>query len=171
LSISWHDLDWKLVRQFLIFNRDKLTCAYCLRTKIRHGIELNLEHFIPQSAGGSDEWSNLVTSCSECNRLKGYSSPSENEKAEIAGRIRRNNEDFKKLTGIEIPFRVESPYEELLGQPTRPHLCPHCQQNALLRRFRHGGFFWGCPRFPACTWRENISIHEKEQLKDYFSLE
>jgi 5-methylcytosine-specific restriction endonuclease McrA len=59
------------VRRFSIFWRDGFTCVYCLHSAFRDGVKLNIDHFIPQSRGGSDEWSNLVTACEFCNAKKG----------------------------------------------------------------------------------------------------
>ena len=49
-----------------ILKRDNYTCAYCGK---RGGI-LEIDHILPISRGGSDNKSNLVTSCRHCNRQK-----------------------------------------------------------------------------------------------------
>ena len=49
-----------------IYRRDKYTCQYCGRT----GVELEVDHKIPVSAGGSNNDDNLTTSCKKCNRRK-----------------------------------------------------------------------------------------------------
>ncbi len=43
-------------------------CCYC--GKKFHTVELNLEHIIPKSRGGSTSWENIVTSCIACNIKK-----------------------------------------------------------------------------------------------------
>lgn len=45
-------------------------CAYCGVHETDVGSELEIEHFHPQSKGGSDELDNLVYCCSACNRFK-----------------------------------------------------------------------------------------------------
>jgi 5-methylcytosine-specific restriction endonuclease McrA len=50
-----------------IFQRDNYTCQYCGRT----GIRLTIDHVIPRHKGGEYSWTNLVTACPECNRVKG----------------------------------------------------------------------------------------------------
>ncbi|WP_299991227.1 HNH endonuclease [uncultured Pontibacter sp.] len=55
--------------RFEIFERDSYTCQYCGRNK-SDGIKLNLDHKIPISVGGTDSYSNLVTSCEDCNQGK-----------------------------------------------------------------------------------------------------
>ena len=51
--------------RFEIFKRDRFTCQYCGR-KAPH-VELQVDHIIPISQGGSNDFSNLVTSCTDCN--------------------------------------------------------------------------------------------------------
>ena len=45
-----------------IYKRDGYECVYCGSKK-----NLTLDHVIPKSRGGSNEWTNLVTSCFRCN--------------------------------------------------------------------------------------------------------
>jgi 5-methylcytosine-specific restriction endonuclease McrA len=50
----------------MIYKRDNNSCQYCGST--RH---LTIDHVIPKSKGGSEEWTNLVVACSKCNTKKG----------------------------------------------------------------------------------------------------
>lgn len=61
--------------RYNIYARDKSTCQYCGRRLPRH--ELNLDHVIPRSRGGTSIWENVVCSCQVCNRRKGGKSPQE----------------------------------------------------------------------------------------------
>ena len=61
--------------RFNIYSRDKLTCQYCGKRFPRH--DLNLDHVIPRSRGGTSIWENVVCSCQACNRRKGGRSPQE----------------------------------------------------------------------------------------------
>ena len=54
--------------RFQIFKRDKFTCQYCGRKSPDARIEL--EHVNPRANGGTDDPSNLVTGCYDCNRGK-----------------------------------------------------------------------------------------------------
>jgi 5-methylcytosine-specific restriction endonuclease McrA len=38
---------------------------------------LTLDHVLPKSRGGTNEWTNLVTCCSKCNRDKDNKTPDE----------------------------------------------------------------------------------------------
>ncbi len=52
-----------------ILKRDRYTCRYCGARA--PDVELEVDHKIPVSRGGTDEEDNLMTSCLECNRGKG----------------------------------------------------------------------------------------------------
>ena len=61
--------------RYNIYARDKSTCQYCGRRLPRH--QLNLDHVIPRSLGGTSMWENVVCSCVPCNRRKGGRNPQE----------------------------------------------------------------------------------------------
>lgn len=54
--------------RFAILKRDGFACLYCGRRPPE--AELEVDHVRPRSRGGSDDPSNLVTACRECNRGK-----------------------------------------------------------------------------------------------------
>ena len=55
--------------RYEVFRRDKFVCQYC--GACGPNVELEVDHKIPVSRGGTDDMSNLVTSCVRCNRGKG----------------------------------------------------------------------------------------------------
>ena len=55
-----------------IYKRDNHECVYCGSVK-----QLTLDHVIPKSRGGKNEWTNLVTCCFKCNLRKGNRTPEE----------------------------------------------------------------------------------------------
>jgi 5-methylcytosine-specific restriction endonuclease McrA len=59
--------------RFNIYARDDNTCQYCGRRFSR--AELNLDHVVPRSRGGTTSWENVVCSCVPCNLRKGGRSP------------------------------------------------------------------------------------------------
>jgi 5-methylcytosine-specific restriction endonuclease McrA len=61
--------------RFNVYARDRNTCQYCGQPFSRN--DLNLDHVIPRSQGGTSTWENVVCSCLRCNRLKGGRSPEE----------------------------------------------------------------------------------------------
>jgi len=58
-----------------IFMRDGSSCQYCGERRARN--ELNLDHVIPRSRGGTTTWENIVCACLDCNRRKGGRTPEE----------------------------------------------------------------------------------------------
>lgn len=51
-----------------LFRRDQNICAYC-GGEFGHD-HLTRDHVIARSKGGPDKWTNVVTACSGCNKLK-----------------------------------------------------------------------------------------------------
>lgn len=57
-------------RAMVVMLRDSFTCHYCGK----YSINPTVDHKKPWSAGGSDDFSNLVCACAICNRAKGAKS-------------------------------------------------------------------------------------------------
>ena len=55
-----------------IFIRDSFKCIYCESNK-----NLTLDHLMPRSRGGKNDWYNLGTCCDTCNKKKGDKTPEE----------------------------------------------------------------------------------------------
>lgn len=58
-----------------IYARDGYTCQYCGDTFADR--DLTFDHVVPQAAGGTKGWTNIVTACMPCNRRKGPRTPAE----------------------------------------------------------------------------------------------
>jgi 5-methylcytosine-specific restriction endonuclease McrA len=58
-----------------IFFRDRNRCQYCGRVFPQR--ELNLDHVVPLSRGGTSSWENVVCACIACNSRKGNRLPTE----------------------------------------------------------------------------------------------
>ena len=57
-------------KRLAIYLRDGLACCYCGQS-IEDGAKLTLDHLTPYSKGGSNDATNLVTSCLICNSKRG----------------------------------------------------------------------------------------------------
>ncbi|AHH98231.1 HNH endonuclease [Kutzneria albida] len=68
--------------RFEIFRRDSHSCRYCGATA--SNTKLTIDHVTPVALGGSDEPSNLVTACRDCNSGKTSSSPDAPFVADVA---------------------------------------------------------------------------------------
>ena len=55
-----------------IYKRDNHQCVYCGSSR-----NLTLDHVLPKSRGGKNDWTNLVTSCFKCNLKKADRTPEE----------------------------------------------------------------------------------------------
>ncbi len=55
-----------------IYKRDNNECVYCGSKK-----QLTIDHVLPKSRGGRNEWTNLVTCCFKCNIKKSNRTPEE----------------------------------------------------------------------------------------------
>jgi len=70
------DYDWTPpVSKELLFRRDLHICAYCGGQFGER--QLSMDHVHPQSRGGANTWTNLVSACLPCNQRKGNRRPEE----------------------------------------------------------------------------------------------
>jgi 5-methylcytosine-specific restriction endonuclease McrA len=67
------------VTNTFLFARDGYRCQFCGRpgAELRHRECLTRDHLVPLSRGGTNEWTNVVTACSNCNTRKGNRLPEE----------------------------------------------------------------------------------------------
>jgi hypothetical protein len=56
-------------------------CGYCGVSEVDAGGELTVDHYRPESAGGSDDDDNLIYTCSRCNLYKGDFWPTDDDLA------------------------------------------------------------------------------------------
>jgi 5-methylcytosine-specific restriction endonuclease McrA len=72
LNYVKHKINGAKANRIRILKRDNYQCVYCGSKK-----NLTLDHVMPRSRGGGNEWTNLVTSCLKCNLTKGNKTPEE----------------------------------------------------------------------------------------------
>ncbi len=61
------------LKRMKVFRRDGFHCRYCGKDLLGTVDDLataTIDHIRPKVAGGTNEWTNLVTSCGYCNSLK-----------------------------------------------------------------------------------------------------
>ncbi|WP_136314335.1 HNH endonuclease [Actinomyces procaprae] len=66
--------------RYEVLRRDNYTCRYCHSTTS----ELTVDHVIPKALGGSDDASNLVAACRDCNAGKTSTKPDDHLVAEVS---------------------------------------------------------------------------------------
>lgn len=93
------------VTRFRIFERDEFRCAYCGRTSYEDNIKLVLDHIYPKIRKGDNELDNLITSCSECNGMKGARIMSKENLINLWTLVKSRNE--KNFTPEDYKFMRE----------------------------------------------------------------
>ncbi len=83
-----------------LFKRDAHQCLYCGNTFTHN--ELSRDHVIPLSRGGSDIWTNVVTSCKRCNNHKGARTPEDARMLLIAIPFSPSRVEYIILRGRKI---------------------------------------------------------------------
>lgn len=83
--------------RYSVFKRDRNECVYC-GTKLG-SIQLTIDHVVPKSQGGKNNWLNCVTSCFDCNNRKGSRTP---EQAKM--RILR----LPKIPSLSVADEIEN---------------------------------------------------------------
>lgn len=61
--------------RYRVFKRDNFTCQYCGRKPPE--VILEIDHRVPVSKCGTDDFDNLITACKDCNRGKSDDLPTE----------------------------------------------------------------------------------------------
>jgi hypothetical protein len=56
-----------LKMRFELFKRDNFQCQYCGRTPVKDKCKLVIDHIIPRNLYGTNDVTNLITCCEECN--------------------------------------------------------------------------------------------------------
>ena len=68
--------------RFEILRRDGHTCRYC--GAMAPDVPMTVDHVIPVTLGGSDDATNLVTACRDCNSGKSSTSPTSTTVADVS---------------------------------------------------------------------------------------
>lgn len=81
--------------RFSIFARDSFTCRYCGRQSDQ--VTLQVDHVVPVCEGGTNDETNLVTACIDCNQGKSgipisQAAPNETDRLRMAQEMREQME-------------------------------------------------------------------------------
>ena len=72
-TVRWEHRARVVFNKRNVLKRDGNRCQYCGGSHR----EMTLDHVIPVSRGGRDDWDNVVVACGQCNRAKGNRTPEE----------------------------------------------------------------------------------------------
>lgn len=93
-----------------LYKRDNMTCQYCGKTP--GSSELNIDHIIPRSKGGTSTWENCVLSCIPCNSRKANRTP-EQAGMRLRKVPKKPTMDMFKVGGLTKPIKS---WEAFLGE-------------------------------------------------------
>jgi len=69
---NWQGMNWiRQEKRLAIYLRDGLACCWCGASVDGEATQLTLDHLVPHIKGGSNDATNLVTSCHKCNTSRG----------------------------------------------------------------------------------------------------
>lgn len=119
--------------RFQILRRDNHACKYCGRTAPE--VKLTVDHVVPETLGGSDQPSNLVTACSDCNGGKSATPPD-------AATVAQVSEDAERWAAAQ-----QLVAEQMLGQRSK--------HAALAEKFDQAWQLRGDLPRPS-TWRRSV---------------
>ena len=91
--------------RFEILRRDGYACRYCGQSA--PDVKLTVDHVVPTSLGGTDDPTNLVACCSDCNAGKTSTSPDEHIVAQVADDAVRWAAAMRKATEIAEKKRAD----------------------------------------------------------------
>lgn len=95
--------------RFEVFKRDDFTCQYC-GAKAPDAV-LHVDHIHPVAEGGTNDITNLITACSDCNLGKGARLLSENgemdKKRKQIEDMKSKRDELKSLYRLEMELAAE----------------------------------------------------------------
>ena len=89
--------------RYEVMKRDNFTCRYCRSTEN----PLTIDHVVPVALGGTDDPSNLVAACQDCNYGKGSSAADSNLVDDVTGDQIRWADAMKRAADVRAESRKE----------------------------------------------------------------
>ena len=114
--------------RFAVFDRDGFTCCYCGRQP--PSVQLEIDHIIPVSNGGTNDQENLRTACVDCNRGKSNKS---------LGQIVTDRDTLARLQEAEEAraaakaMRAAARARDKMRQECTNQICYHTSEDACKR--------------------------------------
>lgn len=124
--------------RFEILRRDNHACRYC-GAKAPF-VQLQVDHVIPRSRGGSDETWNLTAACTPCNQAKGNGIPNE----QVIQEVRFDESCYTASKGYNVVpcMFCAKPVQQYPDDETRDnpqcYTCNEAVSNAYMAGVRSG---------------------------------
>jgi len=128
--------------RYEILRRDDNTCRYCGGKA--PDVALTIDHVVPVVLGGSDDPTNLVAACKDCNAGKSSSSPD----AAIVARV--SDEQLRWAAALKVAARQALAEQEALMTRLEPFFD---YWYSLVPGYRHGNPGWELPS----NWASQIA--------------
>lgn len=98
--------------RFEVFRRDSNACQYC--GQVAPDVEITIDHVVPRALGGSDDPSNLITACKDCNAGKTSIQPD----SPLVAAVAKSSLEWalaasNRAAQIDADFVAMEEYEEL----------------------------------------------------------
>lgn len=121
--------------RFEVLRRDNYTCRYCRSTDGA----LTVDHVTPRSLGGSDDPSNLVACCKDCNAGKSSAAPDASLVAEVTDDAIRHAERIKQAYKILVEqLGEQDDYISEFATEFKGRTVPQGWKGSLIRWFEMG---------------------------------
>jgi len=137
--------------RFEILRRDDNTCRYCGGKA--PDVTLTVDHVVPVALGGSDDPTNLVAACKDCNAGKSSSTPDTALVAQV------DEDAVRWATAMRMAADREAQRRELLDEQLRPFF-EHWY--SLVPSYKLGNPYWELPN----NWREQVVAFIRSGLSD-----
>ena len=121
--------------RYEVLRRDGHTCRYCGAKA--PDVQLTVDHVIPEALGGSDDPTNLVAACGDCNSGKSATSPDEPLVADVAADALR--------------------WSKALAEAAEERRAERASADAVVERFRSNWGAWVSADLLANDWRSSVA--------------
>jgi hypothetical protein len=153
--------------RYEVLRRDNHACRYCGGSAPE--VKLTVDHVVPTTLGGSDDPSNLVAACGDCNAGKSASSPDAAVVADVATDALRWSAAIKEATKIHLESQQdEYEYAERFFSYWNKEWCtdsgtpfvalPHDWESSILS-FRRAGLSVDDLKYAADQAMRNTNIY------------
>lgn len=120
--------------RYEVLRRDNFSCRYCGASA--PDVKLHVDHVTPVALGGSDDPSNLVAACADCNAGKSSVAPN----AELVDDVRRDALRWAKAVTVAARLAAEAIED----------------RRAIIQAVRENAGYWNRPMAMPNNWEQTV---------------